>query len=95
MDTPNELVDYMVSRDRQRHEQVIKTLEALTETQRALMKEMAVMGYVLGRQANRVPVPQDWIILWNVIAACLELPDLYPVVNDLHNTQDGDDHVDA
>jgi hypothetical protein len=77
---PDELAAYLAARDRQRNEQVTEALAALTPTQRSLIKEAAVMGYVRGMQAPPRPILPDSLILWDVVAACLALPHLYPTI---------------
>lgn len=79
----DELDRYLFDQGQLRYDRVVKTLEALTLDQRKLIKEAAVMGYVLGKQAAQAPVPQDWVILWDVVSSCLDLPDLYPTFNEV------------
>lgn len=57
-------------------------LTALTDRERALIKDAAVMGYVRGTLHPRgEPVPKDGAIVTEVIDACLAFPDLYPAIN--------------
>ena len=78
---PQELINYMATRDRQRDEQVTTALGWRTPAELAVMKDAAVMGYVLGTRAvGDTEIPPDTAILRNVVAACLELPDLYPAI---------------
>jgi hypothetical protein len=57
-------------------------LTALTDRERALVKDAAVMGYVRGTLHPRgEPVPKDSAIVTEVIDACLAFPDLYPAIN--------------
>lgn len=78
---PDYLVEYLEKRDAERAERVNAVLAGLTERERALVKEAAVMGYV---QAARVSggrgVPGDATILVKVVEGCLGFPDLYPTI---------------
>jgi hypothetical protein len=86
---PEGLLTYFANREQQRHEQVAAALEARTSAERTLMKEAAVMGYVLGTRASRdEEIPLDAVILQGVVAACLNSPDLYPAISAPETTPD-------
>jgi hypothetical protein len=78
---PEALIRYVAVRDQERNERVSGVMRTLTETELTLIKEAAVMGYVRGKLASRdAPVPPDSDILRLVVAACLDMPDLYPTI---------------
>lgn len=78
---PEGLVDYFARREAERGDAVRAFLASLTDRERALMREAAVMGYVHGRQhLQGEPHPKDSAVLATVIDACLAMPDLYPAV---------------
>jgi hypothetical protein len=79
---PEWLVDYVLKRDQQRADEVNAVLAAMSERERRLVREAAVMGYVHGRQHPAgTDHPKDSTVLANVIGACLANGDLYPVTN--------------
>jgi hypothetical protein len=79
---PEVLLTYFAARKQQRDEQVAEALEGRTQTELALMREAAVMGYVQGTRASRdQEIPPDADILYGVVAACLTWPDLYPTIS--------------
>lgn len=66
---------------RRRGERVGVALTTLTRYERRLVREAAVMGYVLGRQDGQLrvePFPKDSTILHDVIEHCDTLAHLYP-----------------
>ncbi|GAA0637505.1 hypothetical protein GCM10009535_12380 [Streptomyces thermocarboxydovorans] len=78
---PDYLVAYLAQRDAQRANAVADVLGALTDRERALIKDAAVMGYVRGRMhPDSEAHPKDSAVLAEVIDACLAHPDLYPAV---------------
>jgi hypothetical protein len=79
---PEALIHYLADRDAQRARQVEATLAALTERERRLIREAAVMGYVRGRMhPTDEQHPKDTAVLHEVVAACTAIPDLYPVIS--------------
>ncbi|MFI5649959.1 hypothetical protein ACIA71_01900 [Streptomyces anulatus] len=76
---PDGLVDYLIARDAQRAEAVTHFLGRLTDRERTLMRDAAVMGYVQGRRhPDHQEHPKDSAVLRLVIDAALAIPDLYP-----------------
>lgn len=80
---PSWMIGYLAARDSARHRQTDDAIAALTDRERALVREAAVMGYVQGSMALQgQAIPPDTSILRLVIAACLATPDLYPTLSD-------------
>jgi hypothetical protein len=101
---PEFLVTYLMERDAQRANAVDATLACLTERERRLVREAAVMGYVQGRRyLTGDDHPKDSAVLHLVVDACLAAPDLYPVITGVqpcgecrhpeYNHRDGEDPV--
>lgn len=86
---------YFAAREAERHEQVDRILEALSDRERALVREAAVMGYVQGTldQRAQVPFPKDSAIVWTVIDACRVHADKYPLLSMTDTTEEPDDHA--
>lgn len=79
---PEALARYLEQRDAQRAEAVRTFLASLTDRERALIREVAVMGYVRGRmRPGGEAHPKDSHVLVDVIAACQANADLYPAIN--------------
>lgn len=89
------IVRYLAAREAERDDSVNRALDALSERERALVREAAVMGYVQGAQATHareVVIPKDAVIVWRVIAGCQTFDDLYPTISALAGTsEDGTD----
>lgn len=93
---PESLVRYLAARDAQRADDIESILTALTERERRLVQDAAVMGYVRGKMSGRdEPVPKNGAIIGEVVDACLthrdailrevvgacqSFPDLYAVL---------------
>jgi hypothetical protein len=101
---PDQLVAYLAERDAQRARDVDATLACLTERERRLVREAAVMGYVQGRRHPKDAAhPKDSAVLRLVIDAAIAVPDLYPVITGVqpcsecrhpkYNHREGDDPV--
>ncbi|MGA4867476.1 hypothetical protein ACPB9J_33115 [Streptomyces lavendulocolor] len=79
---PAPLLAYLEQRDAARADAVRTFLTALTDRERALIRDAAVMGYVRGRMHPAGEEhPKDSAVLVEVVDACLAFPDLYPAVN--------------
>lgn len=78
---PADLIAYLARRVRARNDRFNDVLESFSPTERELIKEAAVMGYVHGKMAGRdAKIPPDAEIVWIVITGCLDQPDLYPLI---------------
>lgn len=81
-DLPEPLLAYFAQREAARADAVTTFLASLTDRERALIKDVGVMGYVRGRMHPQSEKhPKDSAVLAEVVDACLALPDLYPAVN--------------
>lgn len=84
---PDAYVRYLAARDQQRVNAVQSTLAAMTEVERRIFREAAVMGYVCGVMAvpsrNNVPIPPDTDIVNEVIDSIHGFDDRYPITNSL------------
>ena len=79
---PESLLTYLAARDAQRADAVNTFLASLTDRERGLVHDAAVMGYVQGLMRDRNDgVPKDSQTVALVIDACFAFPDLYPTVN--------------
>jgi hypothetical protein len=78
---PAALVRYLEQRDAARAKEVTDFLESLTDRERALIRDAAVMGYVRGRMhPDSEPHPKDSAVLAEVVAACQAISDMYPAI---------------
>jgi hypothetical protein len=79
---PDFLVTYMQQRDAERADAVAAFLASLTDRERGLFHDAAVMGYVQGLMRDRSEgCPKDSQVMALVVDACFAFPDLYPTVN--------------
>ena len=79
---PAQLLAYFAEREQQRANDVAATLACLTERERRLIREAAVMGYVQGqRHPAGESHPKDRAVMSLVVGECLAFPDLYPVIS--------------
>lgn len=86
------LIHYLEQRAADRAGAVNAVLAQLTDRERALVKDAAVMGYVQGRRhPEGEPHPRDGHVLVGVIDACLAHPDLYPAINPPPDDEEGTD----
>ncbi|MFH8813050.1 hypothetical protein ACH4GZ_38625 [Streptomyces hygroscopicus] len=75
------LADYFAKRDAARANRVRAFLDSLTDRERALVQDIAVMGYVRGTMHSEGDrIPKSPAILSEVVDACFAFPDLYPAV---------------
>lgn len=78
---PDSLVAYLAARDAQRADAVSAFLASLTDRERGLFHDAAVMGYVQGLMRDREEgCPKDSAVMALVADACFAFPDLYPTV---------------
>ncbi|MET9953528.1 hypothetical protein ABZ135_18525 [Streptomyces sp. NPDC006339] len=79
---PPEMVTYFETRARQREQDIDMRLAELTPRERSLVRDAAVMGYVLGRMDERAKVefPKDTPILRGVVYAALREDENYKVL---------------
>ncbi|WP_326646631.1 hypothetical protein OG884_18555 [Streptosporangium sp. NBC_01755] len=82
-----DLAGYLAAQDHRRDDRVNRALDALSDREKRLVREAAVMGYVQGAMAanpgKRPDIPKDSAIVWQVVDACRAFPDLYPVISAL------------
>jgi len=79
---PEPLLAYFATREKQRAAEVDAFLNALSDYERGLFHDAAVMGYVQGLMRDRSEgAPKDSQTMALVIDACLAMPDLYPTVS--------------
>ena len=79
---PALLLAYFAEREQQRAAAVDTFLDSLTDYERGLVHDAAVMGYVQGLMRDRSEgVPKDSQTMALVVDACLAMPDKYPTVN--------------
>jgi hypothetical protein len=79
---PEWLMNYVERQDAKRAYAVNEVIVSLTDRELALVKEVAVMGYVQGmRHPQDEKIPGDATIILRVVEACLAFTDLYPAIN--------------
>lgn len=87
---PDHLVTYLSKRNEQRAAAVESFLADLSDYERGLIHDAAVMGYVRGSMHPRgEDIPLDKAIIADVVSACFVHRDLYSYVNaefDEHRT---------
>lgn len=81
-DLPDALVTYFANRQQQRANAVSAFLDSLSDYERGLFHDAAVMGYVRGSMHPRSEeIPLNPAIVADVVNACFAHRDLYPTVN--------------
>lgn len=80
MTIPDDLARYLAERDQHRARAVEDTLDRLTPFEHRLATEAAVMGWVRGFEQARADSVGDFPKLPTVVAHCLSMPDLYPIL---------------
>jgi hypothetical protein len=96
------LIRYLAIRDQSRARQVDARLARLTDHERQLVREAAVMGYVLGHMSGEVQgrkglppmsgaIPKDGAIVAKVLLCCRSQSDLYPILGE--HVEDDDDEA--
>jgi hypothetical protein len=79
---PEFLTTYLMQREASRAEAVDAFLTSLTDRERGLVHDAAVMGYVRGSLHPRgEEIPLNSAIVADVVNACFAHSDLYPTVN--------------
>lgn len=75
------LLGYLAQRDAHRAEAAAAIWTDLTDRERGLIHDAAVMGYVQGmRHPTGERIPKDSRITYIVVDACRAFPDLYPTI---------------
>ncbi|MGW6912516.1 hypothetical protein ACWGB8_01640 [Kitasatospora sp. NPDC054939] len=85
---PDALVDYFAQREDYRARAVAGVLSGLTNRERLLVREAAVMGWVQGIRHHDLAYPGDRQALTAVVDACLSFPDLYPTITNHASTNE-------
>ena len=79
---PDWLVADIVQRNAERQNTAAEFYATLTDRERALVRDAAVMGYVQGTLHPRGEKhPKDSWVTAIVVQECLAFPDLYPAIN--------------
>jgi hypothetical protein len=94
-DLPQGLVDYLGTRRQQRADRANTAFALLRPYERRIVREAAVMGYVLGRRAGQIDgrngvsildtptdFPGDFDIVRNVLQHCDSTDDKFPYLAD-------------
>lgn len=86
---PAALVEHFAARAATRQREREALLAGMTERERLLVREAAIMGYVRGTMAGeiavrdglrRTEIPKDSDILHEVLAGCLSFPEIYRTI---------------
>ena len=83
---PDGLVDYFARRQQERQAHAQRMWSLLKPRDQRLVREAAVMGYVLGTRSGIKPdddFPRDSEIVAQVLLACENFGDLYPTIKRL------------
>ena len=85
---PDALAAYFANRETERRNAVTATLAGLTDRERGLVRDAAVMGFVQGTRwrGDEDAFPLDRPIVEGVIDACLHMRDLYPTLSQARPT---------
>lgn len=84
---PN-LVEYLRAREAARDATIDAKLSALTERERALVREVAVLAFVHGRQwPDDAAHPKDSAVLRRVLGDSDSVSDLYPILAALDDAE--------
>lgn len=82
--TDRQFAEYLRNQHLHRIQAVDRAMSVLTDYEQELVKEAAVLGYVLGAFDNasvKADVPADGVIVFRTITAALANPDLYPTLS--------------
>lgn len=82
-----ELYRYLEAMDNARIDRALAVLSAMTQRERYLVKEIAVMANVLALPPGKKPL-RDKAVLVATIIHCLTMPDLYPTIARLERVAD-------
>lgn len=77
---PEGFLKYLKARDKERADTVLVMWNKLTERERLLVKEAAVMGYVQGKMRHDLPIPNDGDVVRLIFDAVRAHDDLYPTL---------------
>lgn len=77
---PDVIVQYIAGRDNARATAVAGVLSGLTERERLLVTDAAVMGWVQGMRHHDLEYPGNHRVVPMVVDACLAFSDLYPTL---------------
>lgn len=87
------LEKYLAGRERARWDEANEMFETLSERERALVRDAAIMGFVQGSMAaggiSRESFPKDRVILRDTLLGCSEHKDLYPTIGTIGDEQEG------
>lgn len=87
--TNDELLAYLAQRDADRLNAAAELFAGLTERERGLVHDAAVMGYVQGtRHPHDERIPKDRQIVAVVVQECMAFADLYPTLTGYQPTPD-------
>lgn len=75
-----EIARYVAAHDQERADGVAAALAALTDRERALVREAAVMGFVRGTYCSEGAIPSDRAIVQDAAASCQGIPEFYPLL---------------
>ena len=86
--TDEALLNYLATMERSRQEQAKEMYRRLTRRERRILREAAVMGFVLGtwsgiKPGNGRDMPPDSKIVELVLNSCQSQKDLYPLLGRL------------
>jgi hypothetical protein len=89
------LIRYFEIREQHRADEIAAVLNGLTDRERALVREAAVMGFVRGSMfasgSQKTPeIPRDSRVVAEVVGACLSFPNLYPTLTGWEPAADDD-----
>ena len=91
---PEWLMAYFDQQAHARAADVAEVLDGLTERERGLVHDAAVMGYVRGSMHPRgEEIPKDSLIVADMVNACLAHADLYPTLTGYAPEPDPDEHT--
>lgn len=81
-----DIANYMDRREAGRRAHAAAVLGALTDRERRLVQEAAIMGFVQGQFHGTDRTPSNEVIMLHVITGCHSNNDLYPLLGAEPNT---------